>query len=525
MPDREPLTGRRRGKPLLRVALYAAAAVLLLVALFFLLLQSPFFVNRLAGLLAPGGYSIRVKGVSVSPALKGEVSGLQVSRPGDGLVLSSPLVEFKGRITPSLQGEVEEAVLRGPKFFIRLGGAKGEGFDLSILEKIPPIRLLRIEKGEVRVFFASSAMGLKGIDITGLELTLRGFSAGGGGKLYLKGSAILHPAEKGGAEGKGRFEGSVDLAGLLPSPAGEGSFKIFMDSASYKEASLKETAVDLSFALKDGAIKVKRASFGAGSLNYGFEDKTVSFENPSALLAVDYDTKRRGFSATLLEAQLPPLGSFKGSLSGSLEGARQWKSSLEATSLDIQRAFALSKPYLPPKYRGWSLGGKGEGKLDIEGTYGDKTLSWAGDLVFKIRKGEFSSPDGNKAGAGLSGRVVLKLRSLPRKLPGDKPGHKKIDFEASSSIDAGEVLFGRYYRALSEGDLSLRARGSFFLTSFRWSSRRGPTCFRPPGTTSQGRWGRPAGMSGWRPTQSPCLGSSMRQRRATLGRTPPFTLS
>lgn len=446
------MPGRRRMRAILRFLLFTAIALVLLAVISFSLIQSPSVVNLIARALEHQiGYKVHVEGVSLSPSLRGTVTGLEVRQ--DGLIVSARTVSVKGSISPSLKTEIEEMVLEEPKFRIELGKEKGEK-DLGFIEKIPRVGLLRVRNGEVDISMPGQA-----IRLTGLDLTLRDFSKERGGKLTAKGGFSLSSTADGGLQATGSYSGRVNLTRLLPMPRGEGSIEVSMGKASYGKVNLKALEVKSSFRTEGERITVSQASFLSGGLTYG----EVALEGVNGEAASSYDLKTRDLSADLLKVGVEGLGEFKGSLKGTLSGNYPWETSLSASAVDLARVLSLARPYLPAEYRDWLLEGKGDLELELKGSY--RPLSWAGQAVLEVREGGFTSPDGSKAGQGLTGKMILKLQS-PQE-------GKKADFEASSELDGGELLLGKYYRAFSEGDIALRTEGNFSRDTLRPLAFRG----------------------------------------------------
>jgi hypothetical protein len=457
-----------------RFLLLAVIALVLLVVISFFLIQTPSVVNLIAQALEHRtGYRIHVEDISLSPSLRGTVRGLEVRE--NGLLMSARSVSVKGSISPSLRTEIEEMVLEEPRFRIELGKEKREG-DLGFIEKIPPVGLLRIRNGEVDISMPGQV-----IKLTGLDLTLRGFSPKGGGAFTAEGGFSISSKAEGGPQGTGRYSGSVNLTGLLPMPRGVGSMEVSMDSASYGTLKLGALEVKSSFRMEGERITITQASF----LCHGLAYRETALKGMEGEATGSYDLKSRDFSVGLLKGQAEGLGEFKGSLKGKLTGEYPWETSISASAVDLASVFSLSRPYLPPEYGDWLLEGAGDLEVELRGSY--KPLSWAGQAVLEVRKGGFSSPDGSRAGQGLTGRMVLKLQS-------HKEGNK-ADFGASSELDGGELLIGKYYRAFSEGDVKIRAEGSFSLDTLRpvaFTGRLGAfgavDC-RFSGTLERDRWG------------------------------------
>jgi hypothetical protein len=439
---RIPVRRRLRAACLFLVLTVDSIALLLVISFF--LIQSPSVVNRLAQVFEGRiGYRVHVEDISLSPSLRGTITGLEVRE--NGLLMSSRSVSIKGSLSPSLKTEVEELVLKEPRFQIELGKEKGEG-DLGFLEKIPPVRLLRVEKGEAVITLPGQV-----VKLTGLDLTLKDFSPEQGGVLTAGGDFSVSSREEGGPKGKGKYSGSITLTGLLPFPSAEGSLQVFMDNASYGTADLRGVDLKLSFRTDAERITVSSASFLLEGMTYG----ETALEALKGEAACSYDLKTGDFSASLLRGEMGQMGEFRGSVRGTARGDFPWESSLTASAMDLASVFGLARPYLPEEYREWLFEGKGDLEVDLKGNYRDKALSWAGRAVLEVKEGGFVSPDGSRAGQGLTGKMILKLESPPE--------GKRADFEASSELNGGELLIGKYYRAFSEGDVVLSTRGGFFL--------------------------------------------------------------
>jgi hypothetical protein len=162
-------------------------------------------------------------------------------------------------------------------------------------------------------------------------------------------------------------------------------------------------------------------------------------------------------SSYIKEGNLSNLGVLKGSIQGTLRNDFPWKASLEASSINFETVYSIFKPLFPPDYQKWFLKGTGSIEANIKGNYTKKKITWAGDMILHFKQGGFSSPEGTKAGQGIEGKMILKIRS--------PTSAEKVNFELYSEVGEGEFLWGKFYKDFSGEKIKFNSLGSFFLKS------------------------------------------------------------
>ncbi len=371
----------------------------------FALLHSPFAVNRVGRLF---GYDIRADTVALSPSLSGSLSGVTVTRLQDGqVVLAAAGLTAQNSLAMLLKGEIESLELRNPKFTYRLGAADASP-SLVSLQNLPNVRLLRIQNAEVQLTFAT---GPERVHLRRADLTVRNLSSAAGGSIALR---TAFTASYGDVTAEGTVTANVELTGLYPRPSGKGSVALAVESGR----------------LAVGGQSIALAGFSlAGDLAY---DKATD-----------------KFRISGLRGEGPRLGMLTGTVEATLKSDNPWMADLKTTPVEFANLLTVMQPFLPEDYRGWSVQGKGVADLNVKGTYTDR-LAFGGTLTLAFDSGGFSSPDGNRAGQGMSGRLVLKLQyATPDTLA----------FSLDSEERGGEFLWGTYYNNLAGRRMALTAAG------------------------------------------------------------------
>jgi len=448
--DKGGIKGRKRKKYLFFIIILIIFFTSL-VSIFFLI-QTPAFINGLGSVLESKlGYKITVQGLSFSPELKGEISGLKIVRSKDGVLsLHSPYVEFEGKIRKPFKGEIENITLKQPRLLFQL--EKKKKMDLSFLKKLPPVHLLTIEKGEIELSFASSPQIIR---LEEMNLQIKDFSPEKGG--VMKFQSILHilSNEKGGMEGLGWTKGYINLSSLFPRPSGKGFIEFHIDSGSYHSTSFQNLVFKFPINLGKEKIDIDSASLTVDSLAYKRDGKITTLKDIQFQTSFLYDFKSDTISSRVIEGKMSNLGAFQGSFRGTLRGDFPWDASFEAPSINFAEVFSLFKPFFPSEYQKWFIKGKGGMETHLEG----KKFSWTGDMALHFREGEFSSSDGTRAGQGITGKVILKIHS--------SPSENKVTFKLSSEVEGGEFLWGKFYKDFSGERVTFFSQGSFFLNSPR----------------------------------------------------------
>jgi hypothetical protein len=392
-----------------------------------------------------------VQSLSFSPKLKGEISGLKITRTKDGVLsFHGPHVAFEGKIRGPLRGEIENITLKQPRLLFQL--EKKKKMDLSFLKKLPPVHLLTIEKGEFELSFASSPQVIR---LEEINLKIKDFSPEKGGVMNFQSLLHILSNEKGGLEGLGWVKGYINLSSLFPRPSGNGFIEFHIDSGSYHSTSFQNLVFKFPIKLGKEKVDIDSASLTLDSLAYKRDGKVTTLKDVQFQTSFLYDFKSDTISSHVIEGKMSNLGVFQGSFRGTLRGDFPWNASFEATSINFAEVFSLFKPLFPSEYQKWFIKGKGGMETHLEG----KKFSWTGDMVLHFREGEFSSSDGTRAGQGITGKIILKIHS--------PPSEKKINFELSSEVGEGEFLWGKFYKDFSGERVTFFSQGSFFLNSPR----------------------------------------------------------
>jgi hypothetical protein len=442
--------GRKRRKKFLFFAL--PVFFLFILVILFLLIQTPAFVNFLGSTLGSRlGYKINVQGISFSPGLKGEITNLRITKSKDGILsLLSPHVDFKGKIAMPLKGEIENITLTKPKLIFCY--EKKKKLDLSFLKKIPFIHLLSIKEGEFELSFASSPQIIR---LTEINIEIKDFSPKKGGKMTFQGLINISSRDSEDMEGIGNIKAHLNLVTLFPRPSGKGLVELNIDSGSYHSASFKNLVLRFPISIEKEKMNIDLLSLDLDSLTYKKDGKYTTLKDLKFKTSFLYDLKTNAINSRIIESKLSNLGFLKGSLEGTLHDDFPWNASFEASSINFETIYSLFKPLFPPDYQKWFIKGTGVIETHLKGNYAEKRLTWAGDMILHFKQGEFSSPDGTKAGQGIEGKVVLKIRS--------PTPEKKVNFELSSEAGDGEFLWGKYYKNFSGERIKFSSLGSFFL--------------------------------------------------------------
>ncbi|HAR96953.1 MAG TPA: hypothetical protein DCR97_13500 [Deltaproteobacteria bacterium] len=448
---------RRRMRPILLSLCAVLVALAAGVCLVFLVFNSPSLVNRLAAVLEPvTGYGVHVDDISLSPALEGEIDNLLITQRGDSSpFLSLAHIAFKANPSRAEGILVERIVLDRPRFRFVLKADKEET-DWSGLDRLPPVKLLQIKDGEIAV----SGVAYR-IDATRLNATVHDFSPRAGGKVRLTSAIAFNVADEGvsgsvnpmpRAAGAGSVSAEYQLASLFPRAAGKGRLTVSLETATLLGTSLKDVALVAPLSFDSERLLFDGTVLRAGSLAYegdamGTLKKLVfqasgSFSRRSALLSLKE-----------VKGSLSDVGEFSGNGGARLSGNLPWRVSLTARAVHFDRVFALMGPLLPDEYRRWEIRGKGDLVLDLARNWSDD-VGLGGTLKLQMRDAGFTSADKTKAGAGLTGEIVIRLRS---------PAAKDSHFTGQVDLEDGEFLWGAYYKDFKGERFSLSSTGQFSL--------------------------------------------------------------
>ena len=432
-------------RSLLRV-LAVPVFLLLFGAVIWLSLQSAFIVNRAAALVAPIlRYRIKVETISFSPNLHGKITGLAITPLNDkGPSIFCAQAEVKGTLRNVISAEVEKLVLTGPKFFFRLG-AEGKKSDLSTLEKLPPVRLLLIEQGEVDISY-----GATHVKLTNLLADVKNFSPQTGGSARFAAAVEVTSQGDQGAVGHGTCEGKVDATGPLNKPKAKGSVSLSVESASIGTTSVQNLSLSTVFDLDATRIVLEPATVNLGSLVMKDQGRTVTVEGYSLAARVSYEFESTRIALESVRGNAPGVGPFMAAFQGALKSHAPWKASLEAPSVNFTQFFSSVKPFLPEEYRTWSIQGAGALEMTGEAPFDG---GWKADVKLTFREGGFKSGDESKAGQKITGSVTLKLRSGPE--------GKKTRFDLALDAGDGELLWGNYYKNFKDQQVRVASQGSY----------------------------------------------------------------
>jgi hypothetical protein len=425
--------------------------VIFLIVLF-LLIQTPAVINGLSSILAGKlGYKISVQNLSFSRGLKGDISDLNITRVRNGgLSFYSQHVSFDGKIRMPLKGEMESITLTRPKLIFRL--EKKKKLDLSFIKKLPPVHFLKVQEGELDLSFDWSPQIIK---MTNINVQIKEFSPQKGGTMTFRSNLQMLSNGGGGMEGIGHAEGKINLVSLFPEPSGKGFVEFHIDSGSYNSSSFQNLTVKFPVQINKEKVEIDSVSLILDSLTNKREAKATTLKDLRFQASLLYDMRSRTINSRILEGGISDLGGFHGTFEGTLNDDFPWKASFGTSSLNFAEVFSFFKHFLPPEYQKWLIKGKGIVESHLQG----RKLSWTGDLILHFKEGEFSSPDGSKAGQGITGKVILKIHSLSQ--------DKKAEFDLSSEVGGGELLWGKYYKDFSGEKIAILSQGNFFLSSDR----------------------------------------------------------
>jgi hypothetical protein len=202
-------------------------------------------------------------------------------------------------------------------------------------------------------------------------------------------------------------------------------------------------------------ITIESASLAMDSLTNRSDEKDTTLTGLTFQTSLLYDMRTNAISSRSIEGKVLNMGSFKGIFQGTLRDNFPWKASLKTSSISFAEVFSFSRAHLSPEYQKWLIKGKGIVEAHFEG----QKLFWTGSLTLLFKEGEFSSPDGTKAGQGIAGKVILKINS--------SSSNKKAEFDLSSEVEGGELLWGKYYKDFSGERIAVFSKGNFFLSSPR----------------------------------------------------------
>ncbi|HOW55031.1 MAG TPA: hypothetical protein PLR60_10300 [Syntrophorhabdaceae bacterium] len=431
------------------------------------------------------GYELAADSFIFSPSMKAEIVGFAFSdiRRGN-LLFTSSRVSVESRPGPAIRGEVEKIVLKDSKIRVRLGDKSKTESDLSFIKKIPPVRLLIMERGEFILHFKGSEGT---ITVKDINLSVKGFSPERGGELVFKGRVAIDRPGGSKISGTGACKGQINLTGIFPDMLGKGTIEVDMD-AHAGDVALSGARLVMPVLFEKGRITVSGASFGLAAVQFTKDGQSAQVKNPQVNLSILYETASKRLAVSSLRIGMPGIGIMRGSARMTLQGAMPWSAALDAGEINFSGLFSMARSLLTSEEaRKWSVQGVGSLKTQMEGTLSGKTPSLAGRANIEMKKGGFSSPDGTKAAQGINGSVILNF-SLPR---GEKDGSINI----SSVISSGEYLWGRFYKDMTKEASKFSSKADMTI-----SERSGPrlkgTCdlfntgrYSYSGSFDTGQWG------------------------------------
>ncbi len=421
------------------------------------LVLSPFFVPFISVLSEyTMGYTVQAQSFSFSPKFKTEIIQLAVAKSkDDSFLFTSAELGIESNLSKAIKGEVERVILKEPKIRIRLGNKKETETDLSFIRNIPPVDLLIIEKGEFKLLFTSSAQE---ITLKDINLTVKNFSPATGGVLTFRGLVDISHPNKSELNSYGACKGEIRLTGLLPRLIGSGFIDIALDSGTIKGVAFKDTALHLALTFEKDRIRVSKMNIAAASIMLEKGDKRSEIKGAALKAGIIYDLKSKTISTENFFGEIPKLGVFKGSYSGTHTGTMPWKAQLEASQIDFSSLYAAIQPFVTGEEgKKWSIQGRGAFKTDMEGTLSGEKPALSGKATFQFQKGGFNSQDGSKAAQSIEGTIVIKF-GIPSQ-------EKKVGASLSSELSGGEYLWGKYYRDFTKETAKLSTEATFSIDS------------------------------------------------------------
>ena len=404
------MTGAKPGRVILLGLLGVVAGGALVLGALLAVLHSPWVFGRLARAL---GYEASAQAISLSPTLSGSISGLSIkSARDDGFALLASNVTAKNSLDMILRGEIDTLVLQNPKFTFRIGGGT-KPFDLSVLQKVPNIRVLDIQNAEARVTLAEGQQ----VQLAGANITIRNFSSKTGGSVALQANFAVAGGGATALAASGRITASFEFTGVYPRPYGKGTIELVVTSGTYPT-----------------------------------NGRVVRLNGLRVTSDLVYDRQTDTFAMTALRGESKDFGPIEGRAKAVLRGDTPWSAALSVASIDFAQIFALLGPFLPEEYRTWTAQGRGAVETELQGTYVSGQPSFSGHVTLSFSRGGFSSPDSTTALQGMTGRIVLKLHYAP-------PG-QKVAFAIQSEERGGEYLWGKYYGDLAGQTASMAADGT-----------------------------------------------------------------
>jgi len=443
-----------RKKIIILILVVLALPVAALAGLF-VLLQSSHAVNLLAACLQPvTGISLHVDDIALNRHLEARISGLRIMAAREnGFDVFLAKADVNAGVGSGLKIEVEKILLHGPKFTFHIKKEKEETDPFAVLRKLPPVRLLVVQNGQLELKSDSSVYSIPGMDVT-----IRDFEPEGGGKL--NGKSRFNVQSK-GMTGRGMLETTLEVSRFSPRPSGSGSFRLSLDTGSWGSMTLQDATLNTGLKLKGDVLSLNGTQAAVRSLSRGEGTGQIAVRNIKAQFNGSYDQRTSGFSLTSFEGSGAGVGSLKGRASGTVKPLT-WDGALRAVSVDLAQVFGLVRPLLPEDYRNWTLKGTGGLEGESTGRQSGGVTVWKATAVVDLSQGGFASPDSSKAGERITGRIELRLGS-PEK---GRKGRFNVTMEGGN----GEFLWGPYYQDFKDERVRVVSQGTFAQSPFSLSS-------------------------------------------------------
>lgn len=418
------------------------------LALIFFYLRTPLFFNHLASILEyKYGFKISAAALSYAPVLKTKISNLQIVDTEEiKLNFISKEVKVESTLFSAIKGEVEKIVLQGPKIQLKINGKEDAEGDLSFIKKIPPVHLLTIRNGELELAFED---GLYELAFNDINIDVQNFSPENGGNATFNGCFNIKSRENPGLTGNGQYKGSMKLTSFFPNPVGKGLLEISLKAGLFNKVSLTNTKLYLTIIFTKQGISISPVNISAESLILKSIDRGKSIiRKPTLKASMIYELKTKKLIVDNFLCDMPSIGTFNANFRGIMEDTFPWKANMEANEIDFKTLFSLLKPFIDKSDNDQLfIGGTGNLKSEMEGSFKGKNPMLSGKVNFRFLKGEFSSKDGTKAGQGAEGSIILKF-NIPLE-------NKKSDVKIDAELFPGEFLYGKYYKDFSKDNMKI----------------------------------------------------------------------
>lgn len=361
------------------------------------------------------------------------------------------------------KGDVEKVLLKDAKIRIRLGDKKETETDLSFIKKIPSVRLLTMQNGELTLLFKRSDTQ---VHLKRIELTVKDFSPEHGGMLSFTGLVSINEPGSSELSAAGKCKGTLQLTGIFPDMLGKGTVELDIEAFTAGKLSTKGTKITLPVQFDKGQINILRSNIGIEEVLLMQDGQKAALKKSLITINARYQTKTGTLSSDNIGIIMPGVGSLNGSARLNLKGAMPVNASLETKDLNFSNLFSLAKSLMTQEEaRKWSIEGQGSLKGRMTGNLSGTSPSLSGTITMDIKKGGFASPDGSKAAQGINGLVIMNF-TLPQ-------GEKDASFKVSSRVSSGEYLWGRYYKDLSKDGASFSANADIQTNSKAGSRFKG----------------------------------------------------